>query len=86
MHIFASALKNASRMRFDVPDLLHLMHAAYGCVVMHVGICPCGGLAGGGGDCTHGEGPGYLPHFAIALRSPIEGRGQRGRRCGAATD
>ena len=32
-----------------------------------------------------GEGA-YLPHVAVAFRSPLEGRGQRGRCRGAATD
>ena len=81
MHLLASALKNANKMRCVEEDAVHLMHASYSYVAMHVGICTFGGWGG-----LHTWGGGYLPQFAVALRSPIEGRGQRGRCRGAATD
>ena len=50
-----SALKNANKMRLAVTDAVDLMHAAYGFVVMHVGICTFGG---GGGVTAHMGGGG----------------------------
>ena len=85
MHKLASAPKNANRMPFVVADAVQLMHAAYGFVVICCYACWVLNLWGGLHMTAH-MGGGYLPHAAVALRSPIEGRGQRGRCRGAATD